>query len=564
MTTPLQLDPSVRAAIYARVSSDQQAQDGTIASQVDALRQRVAADGLTLADELCFVDNGISGSVLVRPALERLRDAAYAGSIGRLYIYSPDRLARHYAYQVVLVEELQRAGVTVVFLNQQLGSSPEEKLFLQLQGMIAEYERALILERSRRGKRHAAQRGCVAVLTKAPYGYRYGRKSAGEGQAAYEIVPEEAAVVRQLFDWVGREGLSLAAVARRLQQQGTVPRGGKPVWRRSTLLGMLTNSAYQGVALYGKRRRGPHRLRLRPRRGQSEHARAAFSDHRTDPSEQVAIAVPALVSAALFAAVQEQLAHHRRHYRPQARGASYLLQGLLVCQHCGYGYCGMRSPEPQRGYHYYRCLGSDRARFGGQRFCWNKQVRGDQLEAAVWQDVCALLQDPQRLQQEYERRCAQLPVGAAEAAASFTPQINKVKQGMARLIDAYADGLLSKSDLEPRLQRAKERLAQLEQAQDRQLQAEGREEELRLVYGHWQAFAQGVAEGLQEATWETKRGIIRALIKRIEIDPENVRIIYKVSPVPAEHEANPDFVPHCTARGGVAVLLGRHRGCAKG
>jgi site-specific DNA recombinase len=157
-------------AIYARVSSDQQTDAHTIASQLSALRARVAADGFPLPQELQFIDEGYSGATLVRPGLERLRDLVAAGSVERLYVHSPDRLARKYAYQVLLRDEFQRAGVEVLFLNRELGRSPEDELLLQVQGLVAEYERAKILERSRRGKRHAAHAGVVSVLCGAPYG----------------------------------------------------------------------------------------------------------------------------------------------------------------------------------------------------------------------------------------------------------------------------------------------------------------------------------------------------------------------------------------------------------
>src|SRR5262249_28398301 len=163
----------------------QQAEAGTIASQVEALKERLAADGLTLDPELCFLDEGYSGNTLVRPALERLCDCAAAGAIDRLYVHSPDRLARKYAYQVLLVDELKRHGVELVFLNRELGRTPEDDLLLQVQGMVAEYERAKILERSRRGKLHAARCGNVNVLSGAPYGYRYISKQEGNGQARY-------------------------------------------------------------------------------------------------------------------------------------------------------------------------------------------------------------------------------------------------------------------------------------------------------------------------------------------------------------------------------------------
>jgi len=163
----------IQAVLYARVSSEQQASAHTVASQVAALRERIAADGLVLRNDLAFVDEGYSGATLIRPALERLRDAAAAGGVDRLYVHSPDRLARKYAYQALLIDELRCAGVAVVFLNRALGQSPEDDLLLQVQGMVAEYERAKILERSRRGKRHGAHDGVVNVLSGAPYGYQY-------------------------------------------------------------------------------------------------------------------------------------------------------------------------------------------------------------------------------------------------------------------------------------------------------------------------------------------------------------------------------------------------------
>jgi site-specific DNA recombinase len=200
--------------------------------------------------------------------LERLRDAAAAGNLDRLYVHSPDRLARKYAYQVLLVEELGRDGVEVVFLNRELGRSPEDDLLLQVQGMMAEYERAKIIERHRRGKLHAARVGSVNVLSGAPYGYRYVSKHDGGGQARYDLIPEEARVVRQVFEWIGRERLSIGEVCRRLIRAGERTRTGRTVWERSVVWAMLTNPAYMGSAAFGKTRQGP----LRPkRRAQRNH-----------------------------------------------------------------------------------------------------------------------------------------------------------------------------------------------------------------------------------------------------------------------------------------------------
>jgi site-specific DNA recombinase len=338
----------------------------------------------------------------VRPALERLRDQAAAGAIDRLSVHSPDRLARTYAYQVLLVDELKRQGVELVFRNRALGQTPEDDLLLQVQGLVAEYERAKILARSRRGKLHAARRGTVNVLSGAPYGYRSISKQESNGQARYEIVLEEARVVRQIFHWVGQERCSLGEVCRRLRGQNVPSPKGKGPWDRTTVWGILKNPAYRGAAAFGKTQTGELRQRLRGQRGRPPPPRRAYSVYDT-PERAVSIPVPALVSEDLFAAVAEQLEENRRRQRQRARGARYLLQGLLVCQQCGYAYYGKpvsrhAAKGRTRHYAYDRCTGTDADWFGGQRLCQNNQVRTDLLEEAVGEDVCALRKDPGRLE----------------------------------------------------------------------------------------------------------------------------------------------------------------------
>src|SRR5881397_1253673 len=285
---------TTQVAMYARVSSDQPAEAQTIASQVAALRERVTAEGLVLPEAMQFLDEGYSGATLIRPALERLRDVIAGGAVDRVYVHSPDRLARKYAYQVLLVDEFRRAGVEVIFLNRALGQSPEDDLLLQVQGMIAEYERAKIMERHRRGKRHAARMGAVNVLSGAPYGYRYVSKYEGGGQARYDIIPEEARLVRQVFDWVGRDRLTIGEVCRRLTQAGERTRTGRTVWERSVVGGILHHPASQGTAAFGKPRQGPLRPRLRAQRGRPLQPQRATADYGGPASAWLSIPVPAL------------------------------------------------------------------------------------------------------------------------------------------------------------------------------------------------------------------------------------------------------------------------------
>ena len=502
---------------------------------------RLAREGLRVAPEHRFVDEGYSGATLVRPALERLRDAAAAGALDRVYVHAPDRLARRYAYQVLLVDELRRAGVEIVFLNRAIGLSPEDDLLLQVQGMVAEYERAKILERSRRGKRHAAREGAVSVLSGAPYGYRYIGKRDGGGCARYQVDEEEARIVRLIFGWVGRDRVSIGEVCRRLQAQGYPTRGGKRAWDRTTVWGILKNPAYAGAAAFGKTRVGPRPVRLRPVRGGSEQPRRAYGVHDVPPAEWLRVPVPALVDGGLFEAVREQLEENRRRNRQGARGQRYLLQGLLVCRRCGYAYYGKAISSPAakgkpRAYAYYRCCGSDAHRFGGQRVCSNAQVRTDRLDAAVWHEVERLLRDPARIATEYERRLDEARQRGSDGPELdvVEAQIAKLRRAMARLIDGYADGLIDKAEFEPRITGLRQRIEGWEEQAASLRDEAALRRTLSLIIGRLEDFAQRVRGRMAEVDWSLQRDLIRTLVKRVEIDHDGINVVFRVAPSPSD------------------------------
>ena len=531
----------LHVAIYARVSSDQQTTDKTIASQLAALEARLAQEGLRVAPEHRFLDEGYSGATLVRPALERLRDAAAAGALDRVYVHAPDRLARRYAYQVLLVDELRRAGVEIVFLNRAIGLSPEDDLLLQVQGMVAEYERAKILERSRRGKRHAAREGAVSVLSGAPYGYRYVGKRDGGGCARYQVDEEEARVVRLIFGWVGRDRVSIGEVCRRLQAQGYPTRGGKRAWDRTTVWGILKNPAYAGAAAFGKTRVGPRPVRLRPVRGGGEQPRRAYGVHDVPPAEWLRVPVPALIEGGLFEAAREQLEENRRRNRQGARGQRYLLQGLLVCRQCGYAYYGKAvssaaAKGKRRAYAYYRCCGSDAYRFGGQRVCANAQVRTDRLDQAVWREVERLLRDPARIAAEYERRLeeARRRGSGGPELGEIETQVAKLRRGAARLIDGYAEGLIDKAEFEPRIAGLRQRIAGWEERAASLRDEAALRTTLALVIGRLEDFAQRVQGRMAEVDWSLQRDLIRTLVKRVEIDRDGINVVFRVAPSPSD------------------------------
>ena len=543
------------AALYARVSSDRQAEAGTIASQVEALEQRMRADGLAVEAELRFLDDGYTGATLARPELERLRDLAATGGIDRLYVLCPDRLARNYAHQFFLLEELRDCNVEVVFLNHRIGRSPEENMLLQMQGMIAEYERTKIAERCRRGRLHAARQGSVSVLGKAPLGYRYVGREQGGGAAQYQIVFEDAQLVRQIFTWVGQEGVSLREVCNRLKKQGIRTRTGGRRWHPATISGILSNPAYRGAAAFGRTRAERRTPPLRPARGSPQFPRNPNVSRRTPPDEWISIPVPPLVSDELFAAVQERLQENRKRNRLRRSGAKYLLQGLVVCKQCGYAYRG-KTACGQR-YRYYRCNGTEADRFDGERICRSRQVRAGQLDQAVWDDVHKLLSEPQRLEQEYQRRLAgDRQDDSSPDERSLKKRIAGMRRGIERLIDAYQDGLLDKGQFETRITTARRRLDELEtQLAERQEQTSQRET-LRLAMSRLEEFAQQVSSDLDDADWATRRKLIITLVKHIEIDADEVHIVYRVAAGPFDHRPERGNSSDCLQRPATPSGLG--------
>ena len=439
------------AAIYTRVSSDRQKENHTIGSQTAALVQYAQTHGYAVPPEWVFQDEGYSGASLVRPGLEALRDLAAQGQITAVLIYSPDRLSRKYAYQVLLGEELGRCGVEVIFLKAPTGDSPEDQLVVQFQGMIAEYERAQIAERNRRGKRHRAQQGMANVLSGAPYGYRYVRKT-DTSAAYYEVRESEADVVRMVFAIYTQQRLSINAIARLLNERGISTRTGKTRWERSTVWGMLRNPAYQGKACYGKTEPSPRQRITRPLRQRSGVSNRNGC-HRDRPrAEWIELTVPALVSEETFALAQEQLMRNK-HYSPRRTIEPTLLQGMLVCQQCGYALYRTSTRTSKRKLYYYRCLGSDAYRHFKGALCGSRPVRQEYLDKFVWDQIMGLLEDGTLIQAEIDRRkeAARNTDPRRQRSETLRREQTRLGNNLERLITAYQEGLLSLAQLRHRI-----------------------------------------------------------------------------------------------------------------
>ena len=525
---------TIRAAFYARVSGEQQAAAHTIESQIAALSERGSNDGTPVPTERRFVDDGYSGATLIRPALDRLRDLVSVGAIDRIYVHSPDRLARNYAYQVLLLDEWQRRGIEVIFLNRPLGKSPEDDLLLQVQGIVAEYERAKIMERSRRGKKHAAQSGSLNVMSGAPFGYRYVSVGEGGGQARFEPVAEQARVVQQIFSWIGRDRCSLSEVCRRLHDAGIPTATGKRIWSREAVWHVLQNPAYQGQAAYGKTHMTPRgkNARLRAARGRPEESRRSNAPTPTDQNEWVFVPVPALVDEALFRAAHAQLEENRSRARQGRRRPGYLLQGLACCAKCRYAYYGktlrqLGAGRQMRDFFYYRCSGSDGYRFGGERICSNTQVQGNILETTVWSEVSKLLMNPQRVELEPPERT--LNGTLLDNLEALRSQRTKLEHAVERLIDSFAEGLIEKDQFAARMARTKSRIADLDSRIRVHAGDVDQREQLRVAMKRLRELAATIGPELGSADWQRRREIIRTVVHRIDIDTDVIKIIFRVN-----------------------------------
>ena len=519
------------AAVYARVSSDRQRESQTIASQTVALTEYAKAHGYLVPAEWVFEDDGYSGASLTRPGLEAVRDLAAQGQIEAVLVYSPDRLSRKYAYQVLLVEELARCGVSVVFLKSPSGETPEDELLVQFQGMIAEYERAQIAERTRRGKRHKAQQGVVNVLSGAPYGYRYVKKS-DDRDAYYEVIESEAEVLRMMFDAYTIQGLSINAIARQLNQRQIPTRTGTTRWERSTVWGMLRNPAYQGKACFGKTELRPRQRITRPLRQKNRLPSRDSANRERPRADWVEIPVPALVSEETFALAQEQLENNKRH-SPRRTSDPTLLQGMMVCEQCGYGLYRTSTRTVKRKIHYYRCLGSDGYRHLKGPVCRDRPIRQDYLDAFVWTEVIRLLDDPALIQTEINRRieAARNTDPAQKREQSLHQRQARLEGSMERLITAYQEELIPLAELRHRMPNLRK--------QQQAIESELRSLELAAVD---QATYVRLAETLSDFrdklrsradTLEVleRHKILRLVVKEILVGSNEIRIRHSV-PVP--------------------------------
>jgi site-specific DNA recombinase len=519
------------AAIYARVSSDKQREESTIASQTAALIDFARSRGYQVPTEWVFEDEGYSGASLVRPGLERVRDLAAEGQIEAVLVHAPDRLSRKYAYQILLVEELARHGVETVFMKAPQTATAEDQLLVQFQGMIAEYERAQILERSRRGKRHRARQGQINVLSGAPYGYRYIRKC-DDAAARYEIIDAEADTVRVIYHHYIVDGMSIGSITRLLNERGVPTRKQISRWERSTVWAMLRNPAYKGTACFGKTETKPRQRITRPLRLRGGVASRESAHHERPRADWIEIAVPAIVADDVFARAQELLEQNKK-LAPRRTIEPSIVQGLVSCRKCGYALSRTSTRSSARRIHYYRCLGSDAWRRLSGPVCDNRPVRQDLLDRVVWAEVVRLLEDPSLIQSELDRRLAAARTAdpTKQRENALERDLARTRKSMDRLLTAYQEELLSLDELRRRMPELRQR----EHAWQTELQSILDQSKDRAVYLRLaetlSAFLAKLRSSAGTLDVQERQRIVRLLVQEVLVDDESIIIRHSI-PVP--------------------------------
>jgi site-specific DNA recombinase len=510
----------MRAAIYARVSTERQERQQTIDSQLTALRAWVSDHDHALAEMHIFRDEGYSGSRLDRPGLDGLRDAVRDAAVDAVAVFSPDRLARKYAYQVLLLEEFRRAGCEIVFLHHPISDDPNDQLLLQIQGAIAEYERAVLAERFRRGKLQRARDGHL-ISAKAPYGYRYEPRR--DVVPARLVVDEaEADMVRQLYAWVVEEGLTIRQCMKRLNAGPWTTRSGRHQWSSSVIHHILFDPVYTGTA-YANRFEYvvPRKPRTRSRRCGERTCRQP-----RPPEQWIAIPVPALIDQPTWDSAQAQLARNAATSFRRNKKHDYLLRCLLKCGTCGLGIHGCYFPEQSGriGRRYYRCAGSDPLTTGRETRCPRARIEADALEQVVWDHIVGLLSDPAQLLAQFEHFLAQTGEQDDATQSRLQARLDRLGRADRRLLEAYQAEVISLAELSEQRSAIAEqrRLAEQQREQDRRLREQ--RVQARETLTSLTAFSDRVQRRLHTASVAERQAVLQLVVERIVVHDSALEI----------------------------------------
>ncbi|MFN0084660.1 MAG: recombinase family protein [Blastocatellia bacterium] len=512
------------AAIYARVSSARQQQNETIASQVASLLEYAKAHDYQIAPQHQFQDDGYSGARLDRPALDHLRDSVARGEVEAVLVLSPDRLARQFAYQYVVIEDFERAGCAVEFVSHQgLGATPAERMLIEMTGVFAEYERAQIAERCRRGKLFRAREGEIWIK-EAPYGYQVLPRN-GQASARLTINETEAEVVRMIYGWLLNDQLSTYQITKRLNEAGIRTRRGLDHWSASYVSQLMRHPIYAGTWYYNRRQRRPASRRNMPK--EQARSRPVTSQVWRDREEWIAIPAPVIIEPQTWELAQEHLRMNKERATRNTHKHQYLLSGLLVCGCCQVRMHGQSAGDQGRRRRY--VCARKQAQHAHPERCPNRTVIAETIEDLVWRSVSQLLSDPSLLCEQYQLR--QAPgYGTPEQQEQLRldRRLTVLGREDQRLLDAFQAGAIELPDLKQR----REQIAQERQRLESRLlllkQQQNEQQQQATMKATLEEFCRQISGALSNPDLETKQKILRLVVDRIEFKNDQVIIRHLV------------------------------------
>src|SRR3989475_1323111 len=526
----------MRVAIYARVSSERQEKEHTIGSQLEALRVYAAKNGMEVVEE--FTDEGYSGARLDRPALDRMRDLAERRGFEVLLTYCTDRLARKFVLQALILDELERFGVKTIFLEGGAADDPLSKLMHQITGAVAEFERAKITERYRRGKLYRARCGEI-VSPDVPFGYvKIPRR---DGVAAHaEIEPTQAAIVRRIFETYVDGGLTIRQIAKRLTLDRTPTPGQVGQWHWSSVDRILREEAYIGTYYY-------NRKHCVPIEGAYGKKRQRFKCTLRPKEEWIPISVPPIIDLATFHAAAGRARENEAFSPRNLQEGGYLLRKIVRCGRCGCSCSALTSKQTYGGKvhcsHYYSCLRTTSG-FLKQERCSQRRIRADVLDELVWEEVTTRLLDPALVLDAYQDHNTRRSVsseqdGATDKDDRLKEQIKLSNKELSRLLDAYQCGALELAELQKRRQLVNSKIAMLNREQEllRKIAAEKKKEtDIKASLGE---FAALVSSNLKRISFENKQKLLRIVLDKVVVNDWKVDVYYNIplpkpTPPPAE------------------------------
>jgi site-specific DNA recombinase len=440
-------------------------------------------------------------------------------------VTAPDRLSRNDVHQMLVLEELERHGVRVQFLDRPMSDDPHDRLLLQIRSAVGEYERTLISDRMRRGRLMKYRRGQLLPWSRPPYGYRVNPEQPRDPDGAC-LDEAEATLVAEMFAWYLEPGCTLYRVAKRLTELGVPTPTGKPRWNVSSVRGILRNPAYTGTAYANRTQPIPSKKRksalLPVGPGTSSAARSE--------EEWIAIAVPAVVSQEVFEQVQEKLSHNQQSALRNNKAYNYLLRGLVSCGHCRLSAHG-RTTGRNDAYHYYVCRGrSDSLRAAQGERCTARYAPAVQLDALVWEDLCKVMTHPDLIAHALERAHGGhwLPQELQARIANLERAKRQLAGQQERLLEAYLANVVMLDEFERKRQELRQKQEAVEQ-QIAQLQATATQRaELSETLTSIETFCQQVRPALESASFAQRRQLVELLIDRIIVTDETVEIRYVI------------------------------------